>query len=215
MTCIIGIANDKGGVWVGGDSAVTLTEEHAVLQIAEPKVFRKGNVLFGIHGSLDMVQIIRGSLSIPDDTNESEQSYPNKIADAIKACIKNKGASGAVTSDIMFGWKTSIYQMQLTENGCLLKPFEGGYMAMGCSRSLAIGSLFSTSGESDPVVRITNALTAAAKYDFRVRPPFTILNLPAINAGNYKESNLLSADETQALIGFRDKISSRYEITET
>lgn len=179
MTCIIGIEH-KGRVFLGGDSAATNGRLDQSL-IREPKVFKKGDFVFGICGSPKILNVLQSSTQIPKKPKgQDDKSYiMNVVVPAITESFKEMGCTveqGGMTlfeGAVLFGFNGKLYQMQMNFQ-VITNAFD--YDAIGSGANIAKGALHTSRGARDVKKRILEALDASAISNAGVRPPFTIVS---------------------------------------
>ena len=183
MTCIIGYI-DKDRMYLGGDSAaVTPDFNYYILNKEDEKIFRKGNILFGITGSGRMGQIIRHSFKIPRHPRKlSDTEYICSIfIDALRNCFKESGYSRIRDNEEAGGCFLMLYR------GTIYKVWEdfqvGIYTSVfetfGAGGDFAKGALEILKDMEILVIdKIDRALQVSAKYNASVQPPFKVISLP-------------------------------------
>ncbi len=185
MTCIVGIEHD-GKVYMGADSQMTQGNTKYITR--HPKVFKKGNMLFGCCNWLRTSQLLMYSFEIPKRETVVQTGSPvvpdmsylvNQFIPSLRQCFKEAGFMTYKDGedegeDFMLGYKGVIYEVE--RNFQIVSSVDGS-MAMGSGWQYALGSLYTTLENPDPVARINTALYAAQRYDTCVCEPFTILSL--------------------------------------
>jgi ATP-dependent protease HslVU (ClpYQ) peptidase subunit len=184
MTCIVGI-EDKGVVYVGGDSAGIDPSSLAICGRADEKVFvtDDGEFAMGFAGSFRIGQLLRYALTPPDQgSKKDDMAYMvTDFIDAVRAMQKDKGSMKKENEleehDAAFivGYRGKLYVVESDYQ--VGRPIEN-YAAVGCGSQIALGALYATrnSGMS-PEERITMALQSAVEYSAGVRLPFHIVKL--------------------------------------
>lgn len=188
MTCIVGFVEPSGRVVVGGDSAGVAGLDIRVR--ADEKVFRRGPFLLGFTTSFRMGQLLRYSLQVPDQGEESDYEYlVTRFVDAVRKCLKD-GGYATKTSDqeaggtFLLGYRGRLYTV---DSDYQVAAHHDPYTAVGCGADFALGALavlrpkkeFAT--DLGPVfdipgeVPVKKALEVAEKFSAGVRGPFTIL----------------------------------------
>lgn len=172
MTCIVGL-EDRGAVYIGGDSAATNDAGHSSLR-ADPKVFRLGNLLVGCAGSFRMAQLIRFEAKLPahkkSDTNHAY--IVRRVIAAIRKCLTAGGFKDECGGNFIVG-----YQGRLYEIGCDfdVAPAAESYCAIGSGEPIALGAMYTSADLGwSPEARIRTALEAAERYNTGVRGPFHV-----------------------------------------
>lgn len=179
MTCIVGIV-DGETVWLGGDSHAAAVCEVFKLDDRERKVFRRGEMLFGVTGASRAVQVFKHLVEIPEHSEDVEAfAYlVTVLAPAIKRAIHEH--DGLKINDPSDGWEMLLCYRSGLYSIChdLSVTVLPKYGAAGCGAMLALGSLHATGHVGphslDPDARLRWALEAAAEHDTHVAPPFLI-----------------------------------------
>lgn len=179
MTCIVGLA-DKGKVYIGGDSAgVDLSFSLAVR--ADRKVFRNGDLVFGIAGSFRVGNLLQHRLVVPkrDESTDLFRWMVTDFIDAVRRTLHEGGVMvkednlESVDGDFVVAVGGRIFviygDLQVGEN---LEP----YVCIGCGGPIAEGVMFATSPDRvtglTPEERVRTALEAAEEHSGGVRGPF-------------------------------------------
>lgn len=185
MTCIVGWIeeNKKKGirdVFLGGDSAGV-----AGLRVrirADEKVFRNGDMIFGYTSSFRMGQLLRYSLSVPEQSPKKDD-YEFMCTDFIdtvaRTLEKNKCATinnnEMSIGTFLVGYKGNLYSVE--DDLQVAKPMFN-YESVGCGIDIAMGAMYAVRDiKMTPRKRITKALEAAVEFSGGVRPPFVIIKL--------------------------------------
>lgn len=146
MTCIVGLV-DNGIVYIGGDSCGSDGRTSTIR--AEEKVFRNGEFLFGFTSSFRMGGILRYSFKPPECKTWDVWRYMNTtFIDAVREAFKSGGylqtESGRESGgDFLVGFRGQLF---VIESDFQIGVPACSYEAVGCGRSHALGSLFSTVG---------------------------------------------------------------------
>lgn len=182
MTAIVGLV-EQGKVWIGGDSAAT--SGWALTVRRDPKVFRVGPYLIGLSGSPRQAQLLRFSLSVPDQDprHSDEQHMMTTFIGAVRQTLKDGGytkiesSREETDSAFLVGYRGALY--------CVYGDFQveqsvESFNACGCGLELARGSLFTTRDLNlGARERVEVALRAAEAFSAGVRGPFVIEALEA------------------------------------
>ncbi|HAR46592.1 MAG TPA: hypothetical protein DCS05_10630 [Nitrospiraceae bacterium] len=181
MTCIIGLEHD-GKVSIGGDSAGV----NSWLQIrtrADEKVFINGPMIFGFTSSFRMGQLLRYSLSIPEQLPSQTDDYKfmcTAFIDAVRTCLKTGGYARVKDGEdhggtFLVGYRGKLYRIDDDfQVGRTTRTFE----ACGCGMDFALGAMLSQIGLPMPTdKRIEKALWAATEFSAGVAPPFHVLTI--------------------------------------
>lgn len=177
MTCIVGIA-EGGKVYIGGDSAGTAGMD--LHKRKDKKVFRNGDFIMGFTSSFRMGQLLEHALTVPKrHADEDVFSFMvNQFVNAVRDCLKSGGYATSNNSAESGGTFLVGYEGRLF---CIHSDYQvaeslHGFDACGCGDSFALGSLYSTSGET-PIYRLKMALEAAEEFSAGVRSPFNYVSI--------------------------------------
>lgn len=179
MTCIVAwTENNK--VWIGGDSAGVGGLD--IRTRADEKVFKNGEMLFGYTSSFRMGQLLRYSLTIPEQSRKKDnyEYLCTDFIDAVAEMLEKKKYAKVSNNEMsigtfLVGYKGNIYGVE--DDLQIAKPMLN-YEAVGCGVNIAMGALHALSGyKMKPKERITKVLEAAVEFSAGVRPPFIILSL--------------------------------------
>lgn len=178
MTCIAGVVDSSGNVFIGGDSAGVGGLDLDIR--ADMKVFRNGPFLFGFTTSFRMGQLLRWSFVPPERPGimDPEQFMCTTFIDAVRKCLQTGGFAtkkedAELGGTFIVGYQGRLFTIhedyQVAETLC-------GYTACGCGESYAKGSLHSTQYNADlgGYERVRRALEAAEAHSAGVRGPFHI-----------------------------------------
>jgi hypothetical protein len=172
MTCIVAIA-EHGRVWMGADRSMTLDSGESMPRDI-PKLFRLGDYLLGVAGSIRVEQVVRYAFTPPPPTQDDETgTYDAFMAvhfvDALRAALDGKLSE--VADD------RNDFVMLVGVGGALfmvLSDFAVSRLdvaACGCGDQIANGALFAAE-TLPPRERLAVALRAAARFHARVSGPF-------------------------------------------
>jgi len=178
-TCIVGIEHE-GDVWIGGDSA-GVDGNLGIRVRYDEKVFLKGDMVFGICGSIRLIQLLRHSFIPPQQAigqDDSEYLCGPWIAGLTK-CLKDNGCAKIENNEIemsgefLMGFNSCLYHVYA--------DFQVGNIAMaydacGCGGDYALGVMASTIDDVStlPGEKITKALEVAEMFSAGVKGPFVI-----------------------------------------
>ena len=159
MTCIVGIKVEGEGVYIGGDRiGVAGTHKESYKR---PKVFKNGNIIFGVGGCFRTMQVLEFNFTVPD--KKEHQSDDNFIyttlLDSMLACLKNSGVDiNDPPYKVILGYKGRLFTFQ---DSFILEPINN-YTAIGSGIYCAGASLYSTKNTNlSPKERIKLALESA------------------------------------------------------
>ncbi len=181
MTCIVGLAH-QGKVYVGGDSA-GVDQSFSLAVRADRKVFRNGEMVFGIAGSFRVGNLLQHRLVVPQ-REENVDLFRYMVTDFIDAVRKTMHDGGimlkednleSMEGDFLCAVGGRIFvvygDMQVGEN---LEP----YVCIGVGGPIAEGVMFALSPDRvtgfTPEERVRIALEAAEEHSGGVRGPFHI-----------------------------------------
>ncbi len=175
MTCIAACVDEKGTIWMGGDSA--LTADSGILAIRTGrKVWHKGAFLMGCSGSMRTLQLLQHAFVPPlyDPSKSIETYLITSFLRATRRCLKEAGEDEKKLEEKMLvGLQGRLFQIeqdyQIGEAFCL-------YDAIGSGAKVAKGALFVTA-DLAPDERIRKALAAAEAHIHTVRAPFYVEKL--------------------------------------
>lgn len=178
MTCIVGLKHD-GRVYIGGDSAASDLDRLTINTRADEKVFTSNNIIFGFCSSFRIGQLIRYSFNPPEQLNsKSDIEYlVTDFVDGIRQVIHAGGSLHKENenehwdSQFIIGYKGNIY---VVYNDFQVANPREPFVAVGSGEDLAMGAMFASQDDPDPVSRIQVALEAASTFNMAVRPPYII-----------------------------------------
>lgn len=182
MTCIAGVAYG-GTVWIGGDSAAS--SGGATVPYNNPKVFRRGQLLFGVVESFRMRDILHHELTIPRrPPGMSDDTWlVRNLIEEIRLTFVAAGFDLEAEDDehdfdpgaLLIGYHGRLFTMDWDYH---LGEVKDGYHAIGSGSHFALGSLHTTRRQAlTPKERVRLALEAADHHSQEVRPPFRILSV--------------------------------------
>ena len=203
MTCIVGLVDSSGGVYMGADSAGV---EGDVMHIRfDRKVFTRGEMIFGFTESFRMGQLLQYKLNVPShpkgisDHEYLVTHFVSAVTRCFRSCgfLKSKDTQNEVGT-FLLGYRMNLYRVSSDFDVGIRSD---GFDAVGQGHQVALGSLFSTHKLiEEPERRIQLALEASVHFNTGVRPPFKILSI-------------LSNNKTMRLKGVRRHDSKPSEAT--
>ncbi len=185
MTVIVGVV-DGTQVWIGGDSHGAAGCQRYPRTDLERKVFRRGEMLFGVTGASRAIQLFQHVLDIPEhpDGVEPFVYLVTLLMPAIRHAIQEH--DGLKINDSSDGWQFLLgYRGGLYDicHDLSVSPLPA-YGAVGCGREYATGSLSTTAYRPNwadrsqplwsPQERVRLALEVAAEHDVHVAGPFVV-----------------------------------------
>ena len=179
MTCIVGLIH-KDKVYIGGDSLAGTY--YLARKIAQPKVFRLGELLIGSTGSPRIIQIVQYGLSLEaqPETVDDMAYMVNTVAEGIRKALKEHGASTVdnnreeTENSFLIGFHGRLYEV---ESNYQVLEYRLGFSAIGAGRDFALGALHTLANSTPPRQAVKSALRAAAHFSPWVCKPFTVLEL--------------------------------------
>jgi hypothetical protein len=181
MTCIVGLV-DNGNIIMGSDSLIS-TNGWEVSLLAQPKIFRLGEMLIGVAGKLRLLQLVEHELKLPDIGNgESPMHYMiSGFVPALMQLLEKAGfieiESGTKRMDgnLIIGFRGHLFTIAI--DFAVQEDLHGYDVIGGCSH--ALGSLYTSERAvgMTPKGRVMMALSAAECFDASIREPFHILEL--------------------------------------
>jgi ATP-dependent protease HslVU (ClpYQ) peptidase subunit len=178
MTAVVGIVHDNA-VWIGGDSAVTDSEDTSLVVCSNPKVFRVGSLVLGVAGARRASRILQYGWTPPKHTRgvRLDRYVAVVVADAIRRALLDHGHSEKLNNQeratfaALIGYRGHLFGM---DEEFSVDESAHGFDAVGSGGRVALGVLYATTGQA-PRRRIVAALRASEQFDAAVRGPFTIL----------------------------------------
>lgn len=193
MTCIVGL-EDKGNVWIGGDSAGI--SDYDIVTRSDPKVFRlidNDKAVIGYTSSFRMGQLMMYKKDLIPRKKDYKNSHHHMV-DGFIPKVRELFSDGGYMSvsenrenggRFLLGYEDKLWQIdsdfQVGRNAC-------GYASVGCGSSYALGSLYTTEKlHMRPQLRVLEALRAASRFSAGVAPPYTIMNTITKEIFTYEE----------------------------
>ncbi len=198
MSVVVAIKKD-GKVFLGCDSQVTIGGTRATLKNPNNykiwKVNGASNCLMGIVGVVRDACVIKTMDGLVTDYNiyKNEINYSFVVNKLVKAIIerlkevnflKKDGPFESMDSDFLFAYKDQLYY--ISGYGAVLEIDD--YVAIGCGKNEAVGSLLSTEG-LDPVERIIKSIKASAVNGLYVDYPIILTDTESMKFDVITEQN--------------------------
>jgi hypothetical protein len=178
MTCIVGLIRE-GTVLMGADSGCL--SGWSLIEAAEPKLFRLGEMLIGDSGSVRAGQILRYFVKPASIVGEDLHGYlvrelSEPFRRAMKDCgIETPAKDGQSWGEALIALRGRLFRME--SDFAITSAANSAYMAVGGASDIALGAMFSSQG-GEPRERIDQALRAAAHHHAPIRCPFIFEELP-------------------------------------
>ena len=166
MTAIVGIEHG-GRVYMAGDRA--LSGSDVITSSADPKVWARAGVVYGVAGNLDQLQRVRYEFKPAQYRRRQrpELFLGSKLAPAFREFF----GADKVKIEILVGVRGSLY---LLDRGFSFSPV-GPEWAIGSGGDAARASLMHITGP--PSDRAMWALDTAARVCLSVAGPFDVVSL--------------------------------------
>ena len=178
MTCIIGLADKNGKVYIGGDSA-GISGYSAHIR-GDVKVFRNGPFIMGFCDSFRMGQLLHHVFEPPEHPEgmDDVKYMVSVFVPAVKNCFKDGGYQKVKDSQesggtFLVGYKGNLY---LIDDDYQVGLLTDNMTAIGCGNDEARGAMYALD-YMPPVKRIERALEITTHLNIGVRPPFVIEEL--------------------------------------
>ncbi len=196
MTCIVGLRDKDGNIYIGGDSCAS--EPVGMQTRHDVKVFKVENngqiVIIGFCSSFRMGQVLRYKLKLPRrKPNENIDKWMcTKFIEAVKRVLDSEGLltvdeGGADSSagPFLVAYEKRLFKI---DTDFQVAEHRKSYDAAGVGESYAYASLYTTDDDviegMDPISRIIIALKAATEFSPYVRPPYIV---SVLKDGQYYE----------------------------
>ena len=175
MTVIAGVV-DGDHVYIGGDSAGISGWDLTVRK--DPKVFRNGRFVMGFTTSFRMGQLLRYSLTPPEQPNgmDAHEYMSTLFVDAVRDCLKQGGYAGKENEVEHAGTFLVGFDGRLF---CVNNDYQVGEAAdrinaIGCGDQVALGAMWAS--QKDAEGRLRDGLDAAERFSAGVRGPFVVIS---------------------------------------
>lgn len=167
MTCVIGLEHE-GVVYMGCDSQTSYGWEKRPL--AESKIFRRGQMLFGVGGASLIGNALRYRLVIPQrETVGTNLEYLNTLfIDAVRKCFEEHKCHDSEKENrfdgtFLLGYQGKLYRI---EPNYAITYLADGFDSIGSGSNYALGALAALDPNIiHPKQRIQKALEIAIRFD--------------------------------------------------
>lgn len=178
MTCIVGVVQ-QGRVHIGGDSAGVGWGRLSMVSRTDRKVFQNGEFVMGFTSSFRMGQLLAFNFN-PPKPRQGVDLMAYMVTDFIDAARQTMKAGGFARvkesadegGTFLVGYRGRLFHVA---DDFQVGESSHGYDACGCGDQIALGSLYATRENDDPVARIYGALGAAEAFSAGVRSPFHLV----------------------------------------
>lgn len=174
MTCIAGIAQG-GKVYIGGDSITSNGWSKA--STARRKVFRHGELLIGVCGSVRTSNLLQHSLSVraPEEGEEVECYIVTGVIDSSRNLLKAGGVARVehnveAGDDMLIGFRGQLFRIA---SDFQVDAYIEGIAAVGAAEDYALATMIALP-DLQPEDRIRRALEVSAELCVFVSPPFYV-----------------------------------------
>ena len=180
MTCIVGI-NTGRKIIIAGDRMGS--NGFTYLQDKKPKVFKKGNFIFGISGSYRVMQIIANNFEAPKRFvgQETDDYIYNTVTNYIFRLLDSNNALALVDGEKSFGGTVFIgYEKELYKlcSNFQININSKNYDTTGSGTHHAMASLYSTAGlDITHEDRLRKAIVCASEFVLSVDSDIDIVEL--------------------------------------
>jgi len=184
VTVIVGLI-EHNTTYIGGDAALTNINSGSIALCAEPKVFFRGDYLFGWSGPVRMQNILQHICPEPERKPEGislSQHLTVSWIDVLRRVFKEQGLAEIdrnrehTPNSFMVGYKGELC---VVDDIYAVIQLKRNYDVLGSGMFLAEGALSYALGYTPrlhPETKVRRALAVAAAGNAYVAPPFTILS---------------------------------------
>ena len=182
MTCIVGLVDDTGVVYIGGDSFAGNIGTGEYDSVGIPKVFSKksnlGDILLGVSGSFRPMEILRHFNTPVHPATMSSDEYLNSLfVNAVRESLKDGGYMTIEDSvedgvDCLIGYDGLLWKMQRDNSIRMVSPFK----CIGSGETSAKGALHALDYHLPPKDKVLRALQVAENCNAFVKAPFTVIS---------------------------------------
>ena len=190
MTCIVGLIDNDGTVYMGADSASINDATGLKCVRKSGKIFNKNGFVIGLTGTCRHLDVLQYSFKPPfHDDDMDVLLYLNTLfIDALRNEFKRAGICESIDPDDSGCGILMIYKNRLffITSGYSVDEYITKYHATGTGAQVALGSLYSTS-HLESFDRVTMALNAASKHIMGIEPPYDIISVNGYLTQHFKE----------------------------
>ena len=189
MTCVVGLVSPfDGSVWLGSDQCTRVGDR--LFTTANPKVFERDGVLFGLAGPVGGGVAARHRMEVPsrEPGEDADKYIMVRVYDAIwkaqqEQRVTSKNDEGEYGCSVLIGYAGCVYHFDSYGMGSRCKE---GYFAIGSGAAYALGALYvmpGVTGDDTARARVRGALTAATAFDDSCHGDYDIISLPGERVG--------------------------------
>ncbi|MEN6293529.1 MAG: hypothetical protein ABFD07_16135 [Methanobacterium sp.] len=198
MTCIVGLIEDNT-IYIGGDSALDTTS--GIIRTKNPKVYKKGEFIFGVAGYLSVINALTHVMVFPPcyEHQDPFEYIVNNFIPSYRSALHEQGLIEMENgiernrSELLLGFRGHLFSIG-TDFSVL--ESQDNYIAIGSGAVFAMGAFHGTKNlKLEPDYRIHRALEAATDYDECVLEPYEIESLEYVKSDDFIDKILTSANE--------------------
>jgi len=177
MTAIAGLVED-GVVYLGGDSSAVAGWSLDLR--CEPKVFRRGEFVFGFTTSFRFGQLLKYALKLPGLKKGQDvvEFLVVDLMDCLRKCLGErewKDCSKEEGGEFLLGFRGRLFEVDADFQ--VGEPLSG-VAGVGCGGELCRASLLTSLGFGwAPEDRVRRALEVAERLNMGVRGPFHVVSV--------------------------------------
>lgn len=181
MTCIVGLVHNSR-VYIGGDSGGLGKNSYDIRKM--PKVFTKGQFVYGYAGSFRMGNILQYEFKEPKIKGDIFKYMVHDYINGLRKCFEKHGfeidsereADGgeAISPCFFVGMKGKLFSVH---EDLQIAELTRSYDAIGCGGDFALGAMYMAQEmDKTPEEKITIALKAATQFS-SIYEPFHIVSV--------------------------------------
>lgn len=171
MTCIAGIAHE-GIVYIGGERSAA--DEVSITTLAVPKVYVKGDWIYGFAGSYGIGQLM-DTIKLPPAGENPYITLRTTVVERLKVAITNYSREEMKDYDTswLVGSGGRLFELHHSDYSVI----EVHTTAIGSGANLALGSLYTTHDWKSQEKRLKTAIGAAITYSPTCQGPIDVFYL--------------------------------------
>ncbi len=171
MTCIAGIAHE-GKVYIGGERSAA--DDVSITTLAVPKVYVKGEWIYGFAGSYGIGQLL-DTIKLPPAGENPYITLRTTVVERLKVSISNYSREEMKDYDTswLVGCRGRLFEFHHSDYSVI----EVSTTAIGSGANLALGSLYTTSDWKNQEKRLKVAIEAAITYSPTCQGPIDIFSI--------------------------------------